>query len=50
MVNFQELLEKIVLEIPTSELDRACEKAGIGQENKELVLDYLYEVEALHNV
>jgi hypothetical protein len=41
MINFEELLLKIVAELPLSEFEKACEKAGINQYLKEDILNLM---------
>lgn len=41
MINFEELLLKIVAELPLSEFDKACEKANINRYLKQDILDLL---------
>lgn len=41
MINFEELLLNIVAELPMSEFDKACAKAGINEYLKQDILDLL---------
>lgn len=41
MVNFEELLLKLVAELSLSEFEKACEKAGINEHLKKDILDLL---------
>lgn len=41
MINFEELLLKVIAELPLSEFEKACEKAGLSDFLKEEILSLL---------
>ena len=43
MINVEELLLKLVAELPTSEFIKACKKAGISEEDIKFIADIITE-------
>jgi hypothetical protein len=41
MINLEEVLLKLIAELPTSEFDKALEKAGLDKLDKKVILDAL---------